>query len=92
MESRMPEVVESMEVRVARLEEQMKNQTEDIGDIKTTLGAVATSLASVADDVKAAKTGIKIGSWIWRCIVLPVIGAAGYVVGYFNFDFSKWFK
>lgn len=48
------------------------------------LAAMSVILSGIADDVKAAKVGLRLGMLFWKVAVLPAAGALGWLAAKFE--------
>lgn len=81
-----PEALERL-VRLEATSDSMKQTATDIKrdveSLKEQIDGLEKSVNKLSNEISHAKFGISIGVWLWRMVVIPFIGAIGYVL-------AKW--
>lgn len=69
--------------RLTRLEERGMSRDARIERIEKTLETMTTQLDGMANDLRDAKTGLRIGLWVTSTVVPFLAGAAGWFANHF---------
>lgn len=69
--------------RLTRLEERGVARDERAGRMEEALGKLLITVEALRDDVKAAKTGLRVGLWISTTVIPAASGAIGWFAHHF---------
>jgi hypothetical protein len=68
----------ALDVRLARLEEREVGRDDRMARMETTLSKLDQQIDTMTEDIRAAKTGLRIGLWISSTLAPALAGIAGW--------------
>lgn len=75
------EWMQTVSDRLTRLEEREKARDDRMARMEATIEKLVAAVQALSDDVKAAKTGLRVGLGVWAAIA----GVGGWFVSQFMF-------